>query len=231
VYWRILILLLPVLSILLFFSYWRLKYFFRDPERSVPSGRNIVSPADGTVVYVKSIKNGQAPVATKQGKDITLEELARSPVGGRFDSGYLIGIFMSLFDVHVNRTPVSGVVESISHYRSRRNWSMWRMGMKKLLRRKEIYSASNRYLLENERNTILIDGTVPVCVVQIADSYVDRIECWIRRGQKVRKGQRIGRIVMGSQVDVMVPAADGVKIEVKEGQHVCAGETILASLD
>jgi phosphatidylserine decarboxylase len=108
---------------------------------------------------------------------------------------------------------------------------MWRLGFNTFLRRKIIYSRRSRHTLENERNTMIIEGRVPVCTIQIADSYVDKIECWVEENQEIKKGQRIGRIRMGSQVDLVVPALEGMAIVVQEGQHVKAGESVLLVRD
>ena len=72
-------------------------------------------------------------------------------------------------------------------------------------------------------------GIFPLYVVQIADVYISKIECWIKKGKKLSKGQRYGRIIMGSQVDLIFPAKDNVKIKVEEFQDVKAGESIIAT--
>ncbi|MBU0701907.1 phosphatidylserine decarboxylase [bacterium] len=92
------IILIIISTIVILFAgmyiWWRFYYFFRDPERKIPAGDNIVSPADGTIVYVKEINEGQIPMSVKKGKEIRLEEIANIQ-HNRFNKGYIIGIFMS----------------------------------------------------------------------------------------------------------------------------------------
>jgi len=206
--------------------YWRFFYFFRDPARIAPKGNNIVSPADGTVIYIKNIKAGEIPIAVKNGNKIKLEEISKTDIGGEFSNGYIIGIFMSLFDVHVNRSPIAGVVENVNYF-SGINFTMARMTLNKLLRKKEIFQ-DNGYLLQNERNTLLIRGDFPVAVVQIADLHVNRIVSFVKKQERIEKGQRIGLIKMGSQVDIILPDIPKARIKVNVGQHIKAGETIIA---
>lgn len=207
--------------------YWRFSYFFRDPDRIIPPGNNIVAPADGTIIYIRKMENGKVPIAIKNKKEIELEEIMKLEPDDKVSQGYIIGTFMSLWDIHVNRAPISGKVEQMSYFRGK-NISMARMIFNKILGVKPLYSGT-KHIPQNERNTILIKGGFPVYVVQIADSYVRKIDDWIKEGNVVEKGQRIGIIKMGSQVDVVFPALEHMEIKVKEGQHVSAGETILAT--
>ncbi|MFH1861001.1 MAG: phosphatidylserine decarboxylase [bacterium] len=208
------------------YIWWRFYYFFRDPERKIPAGDNIVSPADGTIVYVKEINEGQIPMSVKKGKEIRLEEIANIQ-HNRFNKGYIIGIFMSPLSVHINRAPISGKVEQISYFHSK-NINMGRMFLNTIFRIRPFYSGCD-HLLQNERNTIIIDGKFPIAVVQIADVVVHKILCWVKEGQTVTKGERIGLIRMGSQVDIILPAEKGIKIAVKEGEYVYAGQTVLVT--
>lgn len=212
--------------ILLLITYWKFFYFFRDPERIIPPGNNLVSPADGTVIYIKKIEAGEIPIAVKNGNKIKLEEITKASMSDEFKDGYIIGIFMSLWDVHVNRSPIFGVVERIRYFPGK-NLTMARMTMNKLLRRKEVFQ-DNGYLLQNERNTLLIRGIFPVAVVQIADLHVNKIVSFVTEKDTLEKGQRIGLIKMGSQVDIILPNMPNGKIKVNIGQHVKAGETIIA---
>jgi phosphatidylserine decarboxylase len=72
-------------------------------------------------------------------------------------------------------------------------------------------------------------GEFPVCVVQIADQYVHKIQCWVKEGDSINKGDKLGLIRMGSQVDIIIPSLKNLNILVKEGDHVKAGEDILAT--
>ena len=178
----------------LFFTLFSL-YFFRDPDR-VPPGRLgvVVAPADGTVVSVTPA----VPPA-----ELGLGTVPR----------WRIGIFLSVFDVHVNRIPVDGTVTRIA-YRHGRYFNA------------SLDKASD----ENERNAIAIrlpDGR-EIAVVQIAGLIARRIVCDVREGEPVRAGMRFGIIRFGSRTDLYLP--EGVRPLVAEGQTMIGGETVLAEL-
>lgn len=206
--------------------FWRYFYFFRDPERSIPDGRNIVSPADGTIVYVKEFKKGMAPIAIKKAKEIDLLEITKSPLP--IESGYIVGIYMTLWDVHVNRAPISGTVEDVTYHGAGRNRSMALFGFQTLLLGRP-RPRTMGHILENERNVICLKGDFIVYLVQIADFYTNKIVCWVKNGQQIQKGERIGKIMMGSQVDIILPEVKGLRITVKEGGKVKAGQSVIAT--
>lgn len=184
--------------------------FYRDPERDIPRSKNIiVSPADGTVRYVKPIQKGVIPLSTKKNKTHRLLELTKSDV--LRDGAYLVGIEMSVLDIHVNRAPIKGKI-------------IYQQPSKgKFLSLKRMES-----VLENERVTSVIDnGCYQIGVVQIASRLVRRIVSYLSVGDDVQRGQRIGRITFGSQVDVVVPKLDSLEILVKPGEWIEAGTTIL----
>lgn len=221
----------PAIALLavLAFLYWRFIWFFRNPPRSVPPGDNLVSPADGTVVYVEKVKEGREVFSIKHGlvarlADITREDLGRNRI--------LIGIFMSPFNVHYNRAPLSGTVESISrHPSSGGNLNMRAMHWRTLFRIAPYYRDS-RHIIQNERTVTRIDGKykgVPIScyVVQIAGRTVHCIESYYREGMNVNKGDIFGMIRIGSQVDVVVPCLDGMRPSVRIGDKVRAGRTVL----
>lgn len=219
--------IIPLIIFIFFiavFLFWKFIFFFRDPSRIIPAGNNIISPADGTVVYVRKVKQGIVPISVKKKKEIHLSEISK--IGVLSEDYYIIGIFMHPTSVHVNRAPIEGVVKKIV-YTKARNLPMtlmwWRVlfGMKPY----ELYSP---HIFTNERNTILIHGLLPVFIIQIADIYVNKIQCWIKEGQKILKGEKLGRIIMGSQVDLVFPYRNEIKILVRDGQKVKAGETIIA---
>jgi phosphatidylserine decarboxylase len=184
--------------------------FFRDPDRDPPLTPDvIVSPADGQVVYVRSFSRGCAPPIEKQGRALEVGELARVDVG---DEGHLIGIGMHLLNVHVNRAPVAGRVATLLHV----------PGRFESLRREGATAV-------NERFTTTIDGERgPVFVVQIASRLVRRIVSYLDEGQDIARGQRIGMIKFGSQVDVVIPANEGIEILAKPGDVVQAGVSVIA---
>ena len=161
-------------------------YFFRNPERTIPSEPDIVvSPADGHVVEI---------------------------VDEAFDArmGHRISIFLSVWDVHVQRAPVAGRISSVI-YRPGKFYAALRA------------AASER----NEQNVILMD-TVKSTVVfkQIAGAIARRVICWKREGEMAARGERVGMIRFGSRVDVWLPME--TRVVVNRGQKVKGGESILA---
>jgi phosphatidylserine decarboxylase len=169
-------------------------YFFRDPQRVTPIREGIVvSPADGRV---SRIVNAVPP------KELGLGERTMARVS----------IFMSVFDCHVNRSPVSGKIERIVYHAG-------------AFLNADLDKASEN----NERNSYLIAvGREHVAVVQIAGLIARRIVCFVREGASVGAGERIGMIRFGSRVDVYLP--DSVRPLVAEGQTAIAGETVIADL-
>jgi phosphatidylserine decarboxylase len=209
--------------------FWRYVWFFRNPERTTPLGHNIVSPADGTVVYVKEVKPGEAVISIKQGLAATIEDILRSDVDA---PKLLIGIFMSPFDVHYNRSPLDGVVESIRRYPPKtRNFDMRHMHFRSVFNLQPLY-ADSVHIIENERAVTRIRGTfrskeVTCYVVQIGARTVHGIDAYIPEGARVAKGQVFGMIRIGSQVDLVVPLLPHMEVKAKVGGKVRAGETVL----
>ncbi|MBI5125031.1 MAG: phosphatidylserine decarboxylase family protein [Planctomycetes bacterium] len=169
-------------------------YFFRDPERPVlKDERKLLAPADGRVMEIALVEE----------KEFLHKEATK------------ISIFMSLFDVHVNRIPCSGRVEYLRHQDGRFLDA----------RRKE---AS----LENECNFIglVADGGRRFLVKQVAGIIARRIVCPLSTGDYLEQGQRFGMIKFGSRAEVFIPKGIPCKVLVKEGQKVKAGLTVLAEL-
>ena len=166
-----------------------LVYFFRDPERVVPKGeRLILAPADGRVLAIKPFPDWKGPFG---------ESLIR------------VSIFLSVFDVHVNRAPLTSLVNAVTHTPGR-----------------FVTAWEERASAENEQTLIHFaspDGDV--WVKQIAGILARRIVCRVRPGQKVGAGDRIGLIRFGSRVDCILPAT--VELKVRRGQAVKGGSTIL----
>ena len=169
-------------------------YFFRDPARVTPIRDGIVvAPADGRV---SRIVNALAP------KEL---ELGERPLPR-------VSIFMSVFDCHVNRSPLAGRIERV----------IYRPGA---FLNADLDKASE----DNERNCLLIaSDRGRIGVVQIAGLIARRIVCFVREGATVGAGERIGMIRFGSRVDVYLP--DGARPLVAEGQTAVAGETVIADL-
>jgi phosphatidylserine decarboxylase len=164
--------------------------FFRNPNRVSPEGEGLVlSPADGTVVQV---------VADAQSENLPGVPLQR------------ISIFMSVFNVHVNRWPISGTVQHIRHVNGR------------FLDAREADAS-----IVNEHNAIVLEGDGrTIEVVQIAGKIARRIACWVREGDAVQRGDRFGLIRFGSRLDVYLPP--DFSFEAPIGSRVRAGETIIA---
>jgi len=169
-------------------------YFFRDPPRVTPVADGlVVAPADGRVSL---IVNAVPPAEL---------ELGTTPLPR-------VSVFMSVFDCHVNRAPVSGRVERIAY----------RPG-------KFLNADLDKASEDNERNGLVLAApSGRVGVVQIAGLIAKRIVCWTKEGQEIGAGERIGMIRFGSRVDVYLPA--GTIPLVSEGQTSLAGETVIADL-
>lgn len=164
--------------ILALFCLW----FFRDPEREIPTGPVAVSPADGKVVAVKT--DGPGPTR--------------------------ISIFLNIFDVHVNRTPIGGTISRIQYQPG-----------KFLVASKEDATA------QNEQNVITVDdGTSQVVFSQIAGLIARRIICYRKPGDRVKTGERIGLIKFGSRMDIFL--GPEWTVTAKPGERVKAGSSIIA---
>ena len=212
---------------MIIYLWWRFFFFFRDPNRDTPKGNNIVSPADGTIVYIRKTKKKSVPISIKNKKNILLKEISKLKDDFFKTDQYIIGIFMHPTSVHVNRSPIEGRIQYIKYFNNNKNLPMTLMWWRTLLKMKPIEKYSD-HIFENERNTIHIKGKFPVTVVQIADIYVNKIICYIHKKEKVKKGQKIGMIKMGSQVDLIFPYKKEFKLQIEEGDKVKAGETIIA---
>lgn len=166
--------------------------FFRDPDRLIPADENlVVSPADGRVVSVGRVENSpfyEGPCTR-------------------------IGIFMSVFNVHINRIPHEGRIVAVTHRPGR-------------------FRAANREdaSLVNEHNAVVLetDDGRRISFVQIAGWIARRIICSLQVGDRVARGQRFGLICFGSRVDVYLP--EDARVEVKTGARVRGGSSILGRL-
>lgn len=212
-------------------AFWRYVWFFRNPERAAPPGEGVLSPADGTVVYVREVAPGAEVVSIKQGLSATLGDIVREHLEG---PKLVIGVFMSPFDVHYNRAPLSGTVDFVRHHPGRgANLHMGPMHWR-ILRRRPPYYAGAEHIARNERTVTKIDGAlggVPLScyVVQIAARTVAGIDSYVAPGARVERGAVFGMIRVGSQVDIVLPLRSDLRPRVNPGQRVRAGETLLAS--
>jgi phosphatidylserine decarboxylase len=167
-------------------------YFFRDPERISPNDEDVVvAPADGKIILIEKIFDD------------------------RFvnDHVYKISIFMSVFDVHVNRIPFAGKIEKIQYAPG------------------SFYAANtDQGGLANEHCGVILttEKDFRYAVVQIAGLIARRIVCWVEKGDTIERGKRFGMIRFGSRVDLYLP--QNMQLEVSTGQRVKAGETVIGYL-
>ncbi|WP_163339682.1 phosphatidylserine decarboxylase family protein [Desulfopila sp. IMCC35008] len=166
--------------------------FFRDPERFIPPAENeVVSPADGRIIIAEPVT------------DDTFTQ----------SRAYKISIFMNVFNVHVNRAPLSGNVDQV----------IYRAG--------KFYAAdSEKGGLQNEYCGVVMSHTsgYKIAFVQIAGLIARRIVCWLEPDDKIERGHRFGLIRFGSRVDLYLPENSDIRVQV--GQKVRAGESILAAM-
>ena len=151
-------------------------WFFRDPERSIPEDPNaIVSPGDGKIVEIISEK------------DPLLDEAYTR-----------VSIFLNVFNVHVNRVPISGKIQATRYNPG-----------------KFFNAASHKASLDNEQSAILLNnGHVTILVKQIAGLIARRIVCWAKEGDEYQRGQRFGLIRFGSRVDIFLPEGTDIKVAI-----------------
>lgn len=169
-------------------------YFFRDPERTIPEGDNIfVSPADGKIIVIRPIQGNLIPALPKDTKTKFIQ----------------ISIFMSPLNVHVNRAPCNGTVESVVHTKGR-----------------FLSAFKDEASIQNENIAMLLNTKHgKILVRQVAGFVARRAVCRVKPGDALIKGQRYGVIKFSSRLDVYLPVNTGIKV--KLGDKVKAGETIL----
>ncbi len=175
-----------ILAVVLFGLALFVAYFFRDPERQVPEDeRLVVSPADGLVVVVKRQGDGET----------------------------LISVFLSIFDVHVNRSPIAGEIVEADY----------RPG-------KFLIATKEKASVENEQTVITVENRhVRVVFKQIAGLIARRIVFWKKTGDQLQLGERVGLIKFGSRVDIILPPQ--VNVLVKKGDRVKGGISIIGKVD
>ena len=224
------ILLASVVFCASLYVFWRRVWFFRNPKRIIPpEGTGILSPADGTVVYAMEMKPQESVINIKRGAKATLNDITREDISR---PKILIGIFMSPFNVHYNRIPVSGTIRFIHHYPAWvQNVCMLSMHLRTIFRRAPLYRNSS-HIVGNERTVTKIEGRyrgrdLACYVVQIAAKSVSGIDVYKEEGHLVSAGEIFGMIRIGSQVDLVVTPLEGMKIRVSPGDKVKAGQTVL----
>jgi phosphatidylserine decarboxylase len=183
------ILPLAAVTVLCFLSGWKhmgyvalalslfVLFFFRDPERTIPEGKGVVvSPADGKVIVIKDIYE----------PDYLKQDVKQ------------ISIFLSVFNVHVNRTPIGGTIEAVKYNPG-----------------KFLVASADKASLDNEQTGMVIsDGKNKVLVKQIAGLIARRIVCYAKTGDTVKVGERYGLIRFGSRVDLFLPKNTDLMVKV-----------------
>ncbi len=203
------IFILASAGILFVIRFYRKPFWRRRVLKTLPN--QIISSADGRVIYIKQVQSGEIPVSVKNGVKATLTEIAQTEI--IVYPCWLIGIEMTPFDVHRNAAPIDGKIVLNKHI----------LGGFRSLKDPEA-------LAHNERNTMVFkmrNGT-NVGIVQTASRLVRRIVTYRKEGDWVQKGEWIGMIKFGSQVDMIIPADS--RVCVKIGDQVYVNETIIAEL-
>ncbi len=194
---------LAIVTVLLFAFGWKntayvsllltlfVLFFFRDPERTVPMGNDaVVSPADGRVIVIKDIFE---PTYLKQ--DVKQ-----------------ISIFLSVFNVHVNRAPIGGMVELVKYNPGKFH-----------------VASVDKASLDNEQTAmVIVSGSRKILVKQIAGLIARRIVCYAKPGDAVKAGERYGLIRFGSRVDIFLPKDSDIKV--KMGDRIKGARDIIAVL-
>ncbi len=173
--------------------------FFRDPVRTVPQGDDlIVAPADGMVTLIQNVM----PPKEMAG----IDGLGEAPMTR-------VSIFMSVFDVHINRTPIAGTIKNVIYISG-----------------KFLNADLDKASEDNERQHILVERSdgLRIGFTQIAGLVARRIVPFVKSGDMVAAGQRVGLIRFGSRVDVYLPIGTAPKVAL--GQRIVAGETVLARI-
>ncbi len=170
-------------------------WFFRNPERNPPKGKNLViAPADGKVCLVQEA-NWPSELR-KKGPKV-----------------WRVSIFMNVFNVHVNRTPMAGKITKLAYVPG-----------------KFLNASLDKASIDNERQLVELktEGGKEIAFVQIAGLIARRIVCFVKKGQRMETGEIFGLIRFGSRVDIYLPM--GVKPSVKVDEITSAGETIIATM-
>ena len=182
--------------------------FYKDPKRDIPTKSNlIVAPADGKIIRI--IDTSKNSIKIRKNIFGRIKTLTRD-IAPRC---YVVSIFMSPLDAHINRAPIDGTIKSIKYQKGR------------------FFAAYDlEKSFENEKNEIIIQNSqLKVKVIQTAGFLERRIKCYVKKEQKVNKGHKIGMIALSSQTTLVLPI--GVEIKVKIGQSVKAGETVIAAIN
>jgi phosphatidylserine decarboxylase len=178
---------MPAVALVLVLLSAFVAWFFRNPLRQIPEDEKaVVSPADGKVVKISTL-----------------------PEDGELPGGHAVSIFLNIFDVHVNRAPISGLLEKLEYKRGRFKAAF-----------------DDEASRVNEQNILTIRGPeTQVIVKQIAGVIARRVICWKKAGNSLERGELIGLIRFGSRVDILL--SRNVRILVRVGDHVRGGSSIV----
>ena len=180
-----------ILAVIAFILTLFITYFFRNPERTLPEDENaVVAPADGVIIFLGP-----------SSEEHVMAEMTK------------ISIFMSVFNVHINRAPISGLIVETFYNRG-----------------KFMDVRDERATFENERSGLVLENArgTRIVVVQVAGLIARRIICYLQKGDQAIRGKRYGLIRFGSRLDVYIPT--NADLRVKMGDKTVAGETILGYL-
>jgi phosphatidylserine decarboxylase len=217
--YKIVLLLFAAFIVIYIYIKGYLIFFLRDPVRKTPLENNIiVAPTDGKVAYIRKIKDGEVPVSIKSGEKVLLKEITKSSLN-EIRNGYIVGIWMSFSNVHIQRSPIAGKVIDQVHVPGR------------FL---DIKINARRILREAERNILTLKdpiNNITVIAIQLASNSVRRIISLVNKGESLNIGQRYGYVKFGSQVDIIIPDLTGLRFNINKGEMVYAGETIIAHYD
>jgi len=181
-----------ILAVIAFILTLFITYFFRNPQRRVPEDENaVVAPADGVIIYLGPSR-----------EEHLMAEMTK------------ISIFMSVFNVHINRAPISGLIVETFYNRG-----------------KFMDVRDERATFENERSGLVLENArgTRIVVVQVAGLIARRIICYLQKGDQAIRGKRYGLIRFGSRLDVYIPTNSDLRV--KMGDKTVAGETILGYLN
>jgi len=198
-------------------------YFHRNPKRDVVSDdRAVLSPADGRIVYIKEIQQGTIIESVKKKKHMMLTELLDiKDADSSSATGYIIGVELRLFDVHITRAPITGE-KLLDHHVSGRIVSMGNPDFESINDRETV-------LLQKNDHQMKSSAALCIAVVQIATFLTRTVKSYVREKTRIMQGERLGMIRLGSQVDLVLYSTD-VRILVKEHDRVYAGVTKIAEI-
>jgi phosphatidylserine decarboxylase len=204
-------------------------YFHRNPKReTIYDDHAILSPADGTIVYIKEITRGMIVESVKNMNHMRLTELLNFDdtetlgTSSSLATGYIIGIELRLFDVHITRAPISGM-KLLDHHVSGRIVSMNNPGFEYINDRETVVIKQEK----NDRDQSF--GLLQIAVVQIATFITRTVKSYVKDKTRLKQGEPLGMIRLGSQVDLVIYSKD-VDILVNEHDRVYAGLTKIAEI-